>query len=142
MMFLFWSSFYSKNVIHFHQREIAIVSFSYCFIWWTKFHFYLYFVCQFIDRCQWSSLTITESFLFFWRSYQSIGNHFFLDPFEVKGNKFVVFFYWVVLDTLLLMVQYTTSILDFPFLILIIVRVPLWTVSRPKLKQGPWALLL
>ena len=70
VMFLFWSSFYSKNVIHFHQREIAIVSFSYCFIWWTKFHFYLYFVCQFIDRCQWSSLTIIERFLFFWRSYQ------------------------------------------------------------------------
>ena len=87
VMFLF----YSKSVIHFHQREIAIVSFSCRFIWWTKFHFNLYSVCQFIDRCQWSSLTITESFLFFWMSYQSIGNHFFLEHFEAKGDKFVVF---------------------------------------------------
>ena len=46
VMFAFWSLFYSKSVINFHQREIAIVlfflslfSFSCHFIWWTKFLF-------------------------------------------------------------------------------------------------------
>ena len=46
VMFSFWSLFYSKSVIYFHQREIAIVlfflslfSFSCHFIWWTKFLF-------------------------------------------------------------------------------------------------------
>ena len=68
VMFLFWSLFYSKSIIHFHQREIAILSFSRRFIWWTKFLNYLYSVCQFIDRCQRSSLAIIGSFLFYWRS--------------------------------------------------------------------------
>ena len=68
VMFLFWSLFYSKSIIHFHQREIAIASFSCRFIWWTKFQIYLYYVCQFIDRYQRSSLAIIGSFLFYWRS--------------------------------------------------------------------------
>ena len=117
--FHFGLCFIVRVIFIFTKEKLLLLSFSYHFIWWTKFLFYLYSVCPLIGRCQQSSLAITGSFLFYWRSYQSIGKHSILRNFWRKGNKF--FFSWVMLDNLILMVQYTSVILDFLFFYILII---------------------
>ena len=80
----------------FIKEKFLLFSFSYRFICKTKFHFiFVLFVnsSTYVNDQASQSLEAL-SFLFYWRSYP---NQFvtilFLEPFEGKGNKFVVFYF-------------------------------------------------
>ena len=88
VMFSVFGIYFIVSVLFIFIKDKSLLfSFFYRFICWPKFHIYLCFVCQFLDRYQQLSLAIIGSILFYWSSYQSIGNYFFfLRTFWRKGE--------------------------------------------------------
>ena len=123
--FHFGLCFIVRVLFIFTKEKLLLFSFSYhCSLFPVilydelNFFFYLYSVCPLIDRCQQSSLAITGSYLFYWSSYQSIGNHFFLRNFWRGIN--ILFFLGDAWE-FAFMVQYTSVILDFLFFFILII---------------------